>query len=570
MNTNQDEAFLAAIRADPDDDTVRLVYADWLAENGESARAEFIRAECAAHHLPEWSAERDRAEERAAQLFVEHATRWLGKWPEGLDNSLVQRGFWFHLTFPRVREFIRAAERGSLRRLAPVQTLRITHRPESDPDGLRTLAASPALSWVEALAVDDSDFDDELAGLFASSPHARSLRGLTVEDARELTVEGVSALLADGAPPGLVELGLWSAQLGDAGLQQIARLPGLARLKRLRLHGCGFGDAGAAALVRSPHLSGIEELSLGCLNYYERHTRIGDETLTALARPRRLTALRKLTLVEAQAQPESWRAFARSPLAGRLAHLDIDQTRFAEQGVEALFHSAKLKPEALGLGVMRCPRAALELLLRSPVVRAVQKLDLSNMSDNFGNHGAKVLAQQPPLEHLRELNLAFNQIGNAGAKALANSPALSALRKLVLAGNEIGPVGAGHLARAQALAGLTQLQLSNTDLGDEGLDALASATFAGSLRALFLGFTQLTAAGVARLVRTGPFPNLRRLDLNENKLGAKGAQAILKSPMCAALRNLTFHPEDVPQTQLKALRRQFGARLYLMTDADYV
>lgn len=38
---------LAAILADPADDTVRLVYADWLQEHGDDARAEFIRVQIA-------------------------------------------------------------------------------------------------------------------------------------------------------------------------------------------------------------------------------------------------------------------------------------------------------------------------------------------------------------------------------------------------------------------------------------------------------------------------------------------------------------------------------------------
>jgi uncharacterized protein (TIGR02996 family) len=36
---------LAAIRANPDDDAPRLVFADWLEENGEPDFAEFIRVE---------------------------------------------------------------------------------------------------------------------------------------------------------------------------------------------------------------------------------------------------------------------------------------------------------------------------------------------------------------------------------------------------------------------------------------------------------------------------------------------------------------------------------------------
>lgn len=43
---NQHAAFLSAIRAAPDDDAPRLIYADWLEDHGEAARAEFIRVQC--------------------------------------------------------------------------------------------------------------------------------------------------------------------------------------------------------------------------------------------------------------------------------------------------------------------------------------------------------------------------------------------------------------------------------------------------------------------------------------------------------------------------------------------
>ena len=51
--TPQDEAFLRAILADPEDDTPRLVYADYLEEHGDPDRAEFIRVQCAMAKLDE-------------------------------------------------------------------------------------------------------------------------------------------------------------------------------------------------------------------------------------------------------------------------------------------------------------------------------------------------------------------------------------------------------------------------------------------------------------------------------------------------------------------------------------
>jgi uncharacterized protein (TIGR02996 family) len=43
---NDRDSFLTAILANPGDDTPRLVYADWLAENGQEEYGEFIRLQC--------------------------------------------------------------------------------------------------------------------------------------------------------------------------------------------------------------------------------------------------------------------------------------------------------------------------------------------------------------------------------------------------------------------------------------------------------------------------------------------------------------------------------------------
>jgi uncharacterized protein (TIGR02996 family) len=46
------ESLLAAIIAQPDEDTVRLAFADWLDEHGEHARAEFVRVQCELARTP--------------------------------------------------------------------------------------------------------------------------------------------------------------------------------------------------------------------------------------------------------------------------------------------------------------------------------------------------------------------------------------------------------------------------------------------------------------------------------------------------------------------------------------
>src|SRR5262245_47923625 len=43
---SDESRFIVAMAADPDDDTPRLVFADWLDEHGQHDRAEFIRLQC--------------------------------------------------------------------------------------------------------------------------------------------------------------------------------------------------------------------------------------------------------------------------------------------------------------------------------------------------------------------------------------------------------------------------------------------------------------------------------------------------------------------------------------------
>lgn len=65
------DAFLAAILESPDDDGPRLIFADYLEENGDPARGEFIRIQCAIARLPagKWEVVSDPGGEM-------HRVRW--------------------------------------------------------------------------------------------------------------------------------------------------------------------------------------------------------------------------------------------------------------------------------------------------------------------------------------------------------------------------------------------------------------------------------------------------------------------------------------------------------------
>jgi uncharacterized protein (TIGR02996 family) len=98
------QAFLDDIIDHPDDDTPRLVYADWLDEHGEPDRAEFIRVQC---EMAKENLDPKRGRElrkRAAALLKEHEGRWApvtpraavpGGWPKP-PRSNWRRGFLHH------------------------------------------------------------------------------------------------------------------------------------------------------------------------------------------------------------------------------------------------------------------------------------------------------------------------------------------------------------------------------------------------------------------------------------------------------------------------------------------
>jgi uncharacterized protein (TIGR02996 family) len=74
---NEREAFIEAIATNPDEDTPRLAFADWLQENGEEARAEFVRLTCALARRPyQWD---DPDRDRVIGLLSRHLPEWFGE-----------------------------------------------------------------------------------------------------------------------------------------------------------------------------------------------------------------------------------------------------------------------------------------------------------------------------------------------------------------------------------------------------------------------------------------------------------------------------------------------------------
>src|SRR5262249_2658905 len=166
-----EEAFLEAIREQPDDDTPRLIYADWLEEHGQPERAEFIRVQCEKARLPEGSPRWFELSARGVVLCDKYLPDWLGPL-RGSDSWGFQLGFLQYLVLGASRVLQRG---GELFRLAPIRKACLHN---CDCVGvMQTLADSPLLDELESLALTGPVSLEALRSL-GHSPYLRRLTTL--------------------------------------------------------------------------------------------------------------------------------------------------------------------------------------------------------------------------------------------------------------------------------------------------------------------------------------------------------------------------------------------------------
>jgi uncharacterized protein (TIGR02996 family) len=79
VSTTVKEVLLQDILANPDDDDLRRIYADWLEEHQQHARAELIRVQVRLALLSKSEPARQALERRERELLQEHAPQWLAE-----------------------------------------------------------------------------------------------------------------------------------------------------------------------------------------------------------------------------------------------------------------------------------------------------------------------------------------------------------------------------------------------------------------------------------------------------------------------------------------------------------
>jgi uncharacterized protein (TIGR02996 family) len=238
------EAFLQAILQDPDDDTPRLIFADWLEEQGDplsSTRAEFIRVQCALAGGQAASRQRTSLERRQQQLLDEYGNEWARPVRRLARTWQFHRGFIDEVALWD-DTFLTHADR--LFRRTPIQHLRLCGRLSPVPVSIARLNPIP-------FSIAQSIHMAELA----DNEYLRRLRSLDL-NSRGLESQHVRALVVSEHLTSLTALNLSHNRIGDSGIRALAASPLLGRLKRLDLQNNDIGAGGLRALTNA-----LEELA---------------------------------------------------------------------------------------------------------------------------------------------------------------------------------------------------------------------------------------------------------------------------------------------------------------------
>jgi uncharacterized protein (TIGR02996 family) len=379
------DALLAAICAQPDEDTPRLVFADYLDENGESERAAFIRAQVEFARTPPWEPFAVRVRWRRPDVF--EGGRFLATIPE-VDGFHVawpklpfRRGFGWALEVRSVGQWAGFVEplfdREPIGKLAfwhgtlddwyrvaasdRVEHFRALTFHSNPIEPLRALRDEPAACGITDLRfqrASGAGMPEVLEDLF-QAPLGRTVRGLHFHTGYEslndivdalntrgplerlsfsvmgVTADHVRRLFAGPVGAELTELGLRDEPLGGDGLFALADdLP--EGLRDLELSAVGTPADGLEALARCDRLANLRRLNLS----RNSRTPLTPRAAKVLSLSRSLAGLRSLDLSDCQLRDKGVRHVVQARFWPNLVELDLQKNPISAVGVKHLLDAA--------------------------------------------------------------------------------------------------------------------------------------------------------------------------------------------------------------------------------------
>jgi uncharacterized protein (TIGR02996 family) len=327
------EGFLEAAAHEPWEDAHRLILADWLEDQGEQERGEFLRLQVQIAASGRWTRSRN-IDRRAHELETKHQERWLaGMPPEAtFDRGLVS-GLRLEGDHHRIPDIL-----GRATDVMDVQSFIL------DPVKIALIAWGWTLLFSEAVRLQVcslrmADFPPgsrlHQVGLatLCGTHGLIHLRHLFLNDSH-LSHES-ARLLAESQLTNLTHLHLGRNPLGELGARILGESPALASVTHLNLAGTSIGDGGALAILVSPNLRHLVQLSL-------RDCDVGHRAVAALAASDGLRRLTHLDLSDNHIPTQSAITLAKSRALPNLTYLNLAGNNVGSEGIEALRTSPNL------------------------------------------------------------------------------------------------------------------------------------------------------------------------------------------------------------------------------------
>ena len=270
-----EQALLAAIIEQPNDDTPRLVYADWLEEQGD-ARGEFIRLEieCYQQNYKNYF---ENYYLRSRELRDQFGKRILSL-PPGTTFEICtfQHGFllnWnkdgpnpFYLQVNLERGFLESIRVSEDRRNIITDAISENKTSFDLCKSLEHWEQLALLTSLEFLLEDSSSIDGFLIGL-STNHFLRNLKTFYAMGGL-IGVSAIEMFVNSPVAESLTRMVICYNETLDAlVVKSIANSPRLACLKELVLNGCHINDDAANYLIESPYLKEIKKLSFSTFHF---------------------------------------------------------------------------------------------------------------------------------------------------------------------------------------------------------------------------------------------------------------------------------------------------------------
>ncbi len=552
-------ALLKSVLASPDDDLPRLVYADWLDEHGDSARAEFIRTQIELAKLPDHDPRFRALEDREHDLLSDHEPGWIGEEATRLREWEWRRGFIESVS----GEMVAFQNLDSLRRSGhPVRQVHCSGRIGEIGDGFSDWCGKEWPSHCTHL---------NFAGSTAFAP------------------EQLRDFLTRASLPRLAVIDLSNTPTDAEVYDYFWDSPLRTQLRALTIGPRTQGDFNSIWLLEAFAQAKLERLSIHSYG-------ITNDDLPVLMPENWSGTLKHLDISDNPIAPDAYRAFQQCHPNMRLDKLDVSGTPLAGISLEPLLNAASLqsltKLEMNGCGSARrnmevlansafwnqatelrahsgtIPASTLEPLCQSAGPPGLRLLDLA---DNYlRTEGVRMLCESPWAGSLTWLALSRNYLDDVSCEVLAKSGRFTNLRTLHLAHNHftedgdttelITSRGVMALAEEQSLANLRLLTLSDTGITDTAVDVVVNAPF-WRLFGLGIGGCNLSATAVRILANSPRLARFTWLDISHNpRLRGQALRPLAESPYLNRMCELDCGGIDIADDVRAIFRERLGPR----------